>query len=106
MNSPNLSSSAGARFRAALREESPLQVIGAINANHALLAKRAGYRAIYLSGGGVAAGSVGGPALRVNTPLDVLLHSRRLADAWDLRLQLVIDTGLAPGAPKSAPTRK
>ena len=50
-----MSMSAGARFRAALAAESPLQVIGAINANHALLAKRAGYRAIYLSGGGVAA---------------------------------------------------
>ena len=55
MSSPT---SAGAKFRAALAAESPLQVIGAINANHALLAKRAGYRAIYLSGGGVAAGSL------------------------------------------------
>ena len=54
--------SAGARFRQAVQEEHPLQVIGAINANHALLAKRAGYRAIYLSGGGVAAGSLGLPA--------------------------------------------
>ena len=54
-------SSPGARFRQALKEESPLQVIGAINANHALLAKRAGFRAIYLSGGGVAAGSLGLP---------------------------------------------
>ncbi len=54
-------SSAGANFRAALATEQPLQVIGAINANHALLAKRAGYKAIYLSGGGVAAGSLGLP---------------------------------------------
>ena len=55
--------SAGARFREALAAESPLQVIGAINANHALLAKRAGFSAIYLSGGGVAAGSLGLPDL-------------------------------------------
>lgn len=59
--------SAGARFREALAAESPLQVIGAINANHALLAKRAGFRAIYLSGGGVAAGSLGLPDL-ASTP--------------------------------------
>ena len=59
--------SAGARFREALAAESPLQVIGAINANHALLAKRAGFRAIYLSGGGVAAGSLGLPDLGINT---------------------------------------
>ena len=58
--------SAGARFRQALAEESPLQVIGAINANHALLAKRAGFKAIYLSGGGVAAGSLGLPDLGIN----------------------------------------
>ena len=62
-------SSAGARFRAALAAESPLQVIGAINANHALLAQRAGYRAIYLSGGGVAAGSLGLPDLGINTQI-------------------------------------
>jgi methylisocitrate lyase len=59
--------SPGARFRQALKDESPLQIIGAINANHALLAKRAGYRAIYLSGGGVAAGSLGLPDLGINT---------------------------------------
>ncbi|NLC35552.1 MAG: methylisocitrate lyase, partial [Alcaligenaceae bacterium] len=67
----NLISSAGARFRQALKEEQPLQIIGAINANHALLAKRAGYRAIYLSGGGVAAGSLGLPDLGINTLDDV-----------------------------------
>ena len=54
-----MTASAGARFRAALAAEKPLQVIGAINANHALLAQRAGFKAIYLSGGGVAAGSLG-----------------------------------------------
>ncbi|MDX5297791.1 MAG: methylisocitrate lyase, partial [Gammaproteobacteria bacterium] len=57
--------SPGQRFRVALAEEQPLQIIGAINANHALLAKRAGFRAIYLSGGGVAAGSLGLPDLGI-----------------------------------------
>ena len=59
--------SAGAKFRAAVAAEKPLQVVGAINANHALLAKRAGFRAIYLSGGGVAAGSLGMPDLGITT---------------------------------------
>jgi len=72
--------SAGALFRRALAEESPLQIIGAINANHALLAKRAGYRAIYLSGGGVAAGSLGLPDLGINTMDDVLTDVRRITD--------------------------
>ncbi len=73
MTTSPLPTSAGARFRQALKDESPLQVIGAINANHALLAKRAGYRAIYLSGGGVAAGSAG-PARPGHQ------HARRRAD--------------------------
>ena len=64
--------SAGAAFRKAVQEESPLQVVGAINANHALLAKRAGFRAIYLSGGGVAAGSLGLPDLGITNLDDVL----------------------------------
>src|SRR5690625_5423610 len=72
--------SPGALFRKALQEEQPLQVIGAINANHALLAKRAGYRAIYLSGGGVAAGSLGMPDLGINTLDDVLTDVRRITD--------------------------
>ncbi|MAK56237.1 MAG: methylisocitrate lyase, partial [Pusillimonas sp.] len=63
--------SPGACFRTALSQESPLQVIGAINANHALLAQQAGFRAIYLSGGGVAAGSLGMPDLGINTLDDV-----------------------------------
>ena len=90
--------SAGARFRQALREESPLQVIGAINANHALLAKRAGYRAIYLSGGGVAAGSLGMPDLGINTLDDVLIDTRRITDVCDLPLLVDIDTGFGPSA--------
>ena len=91
-------SSAGARFRAALVAESPLQVIGAINANHALLAKRAGYRAIYLSGGGVAAGSLGLPDLGINTLDDVLTDVRRITDVCDLPLMVDIDTGFGPSA--------
>lgn len=90
--------SAGARFRAALAAESPLQVIGAINANHALLAKRAGFRAIYLSGGGVAAGSLGLPDLGINTLDDVLTDVRRITDVCDLPLLVDIDTGFGPSA--------
>ena len=66
--------SAGAAFRKAMQDESPLQVIGTINANHALLAQRAGYKAIYLSGGGVAAGSLGVPDLGITTLEDVLIE--------------------------------
>ena len=90
--------SAGARFRAALAAESPLQVIGAINANHALLAKRAGYRAIYLSGGGVAAGSLGLPDLGISGLEDVLIDTRRITDVCDLPLLVDIDTGFGPSA--------
>jgi len=88
----------GARFRAALKAEQPLQVIGAINANHALLAKRAGYRTIYLSGGGVAAGSLGLPDLGINTLDDVLTDVRRITDVCDLPLLVDIDTGFGPSA--------
>ncbi|MGH8211655.1 MAG: methylisocitrate lyase [Rhodanobacteraceae bacterium] len=96
--SAGASASAGARFRAALTAEKPLQVIGAINANHALLAERAGYRAIYLSGGGVAAGSLGLPDLGINTLDDVLIDVRRITDVCDLPLLVDIDTGFGPGA--------
>ncbi len=92
------SPSAGARFRAALAAESPLQVIGAINANHALLARRAGYRAIYLSGGGVAAGSLGLPDLGISGLEDVLVDTRRITDVCDLPLLVDIDTGFGPSA--------
>ena len=92
------SSSAGTRFRAALAAESPLQVIGAINANHALLAQRAGFKAIYLSGGGVAAGSLGVPDLGINTLEDVLIDTRRITDVCDLPLLVDIDTGFGPSA--------
>jgi len=90
--------SAGQRFRQALAEEQPLQVIGAINANHALLAKRAGFRAIYLSGGGVAAGSLGLPDLGINTLDDVLTDVRRITDVCDLPLLVDVDTGFGPSA--------
>ena len=88
----------GQRFRDAIAEESPLQVIGAINANHALLAKRAGFKAIYLSGGGVAAGSLGLPDLGINTLEDVLIDVRRITDVCDLPLLVDIDTGFGPSA--------
>jgi len=90
--------SPGARFRAALAEESPLQVIGAINANHALLAERAGFRAVYLSGGGVAAGSLGMPDLGINTLEDVLIDARRITDVCELPLLVDIDTGFGASA--------
>ncbi|MGQ7957602.1 methylisocitrate lyase [Pseudomonas sp. SP16.1] len=90
--------SPGQRFRQALAEEHPLQVIGAINANHALLAQRAGFRALYLSGGGVAAGSLGLPDLGINTLDDVLTDVRRITDVCDLPLLVDIDTGFGPSA--------
>jgi methylisocitrate lyase len=89
---------AGEKFRTALKSESPLQIIGTINANHALLAKRAGYRAIYLSGGGVAAGSLGVPDLGITTLEDVLVDIRRITAVCDLPLLVDIDTGFGPSA--------
>ncbi|NNG23758.1 methylisocitrate lyase [Telluria aromaticivorans] len=90
--------SAGAAFRKAVQEESPLQVVGAINANHALLAKRAGFKAIYLSGGGVAAGSLGLPDLGISNLDDVLVDVRRITDVCDLPLLVDIDTGFGASA--------
>jgi len=106
MTTSQMPTSAGARFRQALKDESPLQVIGAINANHALLAKRAGYRAIYLSGGGVAAGSLGLPDLGINTLDDVLTDVRRITDVCDVPLMVDIDTGFGPSAFNIARTVK
>jgi methylisocitrate lyase len=91
-------SSAGSKFRAALAAEAPLQIVGTINANHALLAKRAGYKAIYLSGGGVAAGSLGLPDLGITTLEDVLVDVRRITAVCDLPLLVDIDTGFGPSA--------
>ena len=85
--------SAGARFRAALQAEKPLQIIGAINAYHAMLATQSGFKAIYLSGGGVAAGSLGLPDLGISTLEDVLIDVRRITDAVNTPLLVDIDTG-------------
>ena len=90
--------SAGAALKKALAEESPLQIIGTINANHALLAKRAGYRAIYLSGGGVAAGSMGLPDLGITTLDDVLTDVRRITNICDTPLLVDADTGFGSSA--------
>jgi methylisocitrate lyase len=89
---------AGKRFREALRDESPLQIVGTINANHALLAKSAGFKAIYLSGGGVSAGSLGVPDLGILTLEDVLIDVRRITSVCDLPLLVDIDTGFGPSA--------
>lgn len=85
--------SAGARFRAAVAAEHPLQLIGTINAYTALMARRVGYRAIYLSGGGVAANSLGMPDLGISTMDDVLTDIRRITDACDLPLMVDADVG-------------
>jgi methylisocitrate lyase len=98
--------SAGAAFRQALAQESPLQIVGTINANHALLAKRAGYRAIYLSGGGVAAGSMGIPDLGITTLEDVLTDVRRITNVCDTPLLVDADTGFGASAFNIARTVK
>lgn len=85
--------SAGARFRAAVAAEKPLQVVGAINAYHAKLAEHVGYKALYISGGGVAAGSLGLPDLGISTLDDVLTDVRRITDATDLPVLVDVDTG-------------
>lgn len=90
--------SAGKRFREALSQEKPLQIVGTINAYHALMAKRAGYRAIYLSGGGVAAGSLGMPDLGISNLDDVLTDIRRITDVCDLPLLVDVDTGFGASA--------
>jgi methylisocitrate lyase len=90
--------SAGAKFREAVRQEKPLQIVGTINAHHALMAKRVGYRAIYLSGGGVAAGSLGMPDLGISNLDDVLIDIRRITDVCDLPLLVDVDTGFGASA--------
>jgi methylisocitrate lyase len=88
----------GSRFRQALKDEKPLQIVGTICANHALMAKRAGYRAIYLSGGGVAAGSLGMPDLGISNLDDVLTDIRRITDVCELPLLVDVDTGFGASA--------
>jgi methylisocitrate lyase len=89
---------AGTKFRKAVAEEKPLQIIGTINANHALMAKRVGYKAIYLSGGGVAAGSLGMPDLGISNLDDVLTDIRRITEVCDLPLLVDVDTGFGASA--------
>ncbi|MCW2255436.1 methylisocitrate lyase [Providencia alcalifaciens] len=98
--------SAGQTFRDALSSETPLQLVGTINANHALLAQRAGYKAIYLSGGGVAAGSLGLPDLGISTLENVLIDVRRITDVCDLPLMVDADIGFGPSAFNVARTVK
>jgi len=88
----------GAKFRQALNEEKPLQIVGAINAYHAILAKASGFKAIYLSGGGVAAGSLGMPDLGISNLDDVLTDIRRITDVCDLPLLVDVDTGFGASA--------
>ena len=83
----------GLLFKKAIEEERPLQVIGTINAYHAKLAEKTGYKAIYLSGGGVAAGSLGVPDLGISTLEDVLIDIRRITDSSSLPLLVDVDTG-------------
>ena len=87
------SESAGHRFRHAVSEESPLQVMGAITAYAGMMAKRVGYKALYLSGGGVAANSLGMPDLGISSMEDVLIDARRIVEATEMPLLVDIDTG-------------
>ena len=101
-----MTQSAGGRFRAAVAAEQPLQVPGAICAYHAMLAKRSGFKAIYLSGGGVAAASLGLPDLGITNLDDVLTDVRRITDACDLPLIVDADTGFGASAFNIARTVK
>lgn len=98
--------SAGARFRQAMANEKPLQVVGTINANHALLATQSGFNAIYLSGGGVAAGSLGIPDLGITTLEDVLTDIYRITNVTNTPLLVDVDTGFGPSAFNVARTVK
>lgn len=104
--STSLPISAGTRFRQAMKEEHPLQIVGTINANHALLAARAGFKAIYLSGGGVAAGSLGIPDLGITTLDDVLTDIYRITGVTATPLMVDVDTGFGPSAFNVARTVK
>lgn len=98
--------SAGAKFRAAMKAEKPLQCVGTINAYHARLAERTGYRSVYLSGGGVAAGSLGLPDLGISNLDDVLTDVRRITDVCALPLLVDVDTGFGASAFNIARTVK
>ncbi|MEO6001341.1 MAG: methylisocitrate lyase [Chitinophagaceae bacterium] len=99
-------SSPGLLFRQAIQKERPLQIVGTINANHALLATQAGFNAIYLSGGGVAAGSLGIPDLGITTLEDVLIDIIRITNITDTTLLVDVDTGFGPSAFNVARTVK
>src|SRR5512135_997299 len=88
-----MKASAGGRFRAAVKEEKPLQVVGAINAYAARLAERVGFKALYISGGGVSASSLGVPDLGISTMDDVLTDVQRITDVTGLPILVDIDTG-------------
>src|SRR5215203_4782273 len=96
----------GQKFRQALQAEKPLQIAGAINAYHAILAKASGFKALYLSGGGVAAGSLGLPDLGISNLDDVLTDVRRITDVCDLPLLVDADTGFGASAFNVARTVK
>jgi len=98
--------SPGAKFRAAMKAEKPLQCVGAINAYHARLAERTGYKSVYLSGGGVAAGSLGLPDLGISNLEDVLIDARRITDVCSLPLLVDVDTGFGASAFNIARTVK
>ncbi len=89
---------AGEKFREAVKQEKPLQIIGTICAYHAVMAQRTGYRAIYLSGAGVAAGSLGMPDLGISNLDDVLTDIRRITEVCDLPLLVDVDTGFGASA--------
>lgn len=96
----------GVAFRQALAAEQPLQIAGATTAHHALLARHAGFRAVYLSGGGVAAGSLGLPDLGITGLEDVLIDVRRITDVCPLPLLVDVDTGFGASAFNVARTTK
>ena len=98
MKKSDVPGSAGLRFREAMKKENPLQIVGTINANHALLATQAGFNAIYLSGGGVAAGSLGIPDLGITTLEDVLIDIQRITNVTNTPLLVDVDTGFGPSA--------
>jgi methylisocitrate lyase len=93
MNINETNKSSGWKFRSAVEREKPLQIVGAINAYTALMAEATGFQALYLSGGGVAANSLGLPDLGISTMEDVLTDARRITDATTLPLLVDIDTG-------------
>src|SRR5580692_1526813 len=98
--------SPGLQFREAMQKEKPLQIVGTINANHALLATQEGFKAIYLSGGGVAAGSLGIPDLGITTLNDVLIDIERITNVTTTPLLVDVDTGFGPSAFNVARTVK